>query len=60
MHISSISTAISVERAAEQSILVARMALQAQKVEGMAAVSLISNSANSGDGDGGSLVNVYA
>ena len=60
MDISSISTSISVERAAEQSILVARKALQAQKMEGMAAVSLINNSIGTGDGEGGTLINVYA
>lgn len=43
MDISSISTSNSVERTAEQSILVARKALQAQKMEGMTAVSLLSN-----------------
>lgn len=60
MNISSISTSISVERAAEQSILVARKALQAQKMEGMAAVSLINQSVGTGDGASGTLINVYA
>jgi len=60
MDISSISAAISVERAAEQSILVARKALQVQKMEGIAAVSLINQSVATGDGESGTLVNVYA
>lgn len=60
MEISSISTAMAVERAAEHSILVARKVLQAQQLEGVAAVSLITNSANSKDGESGTLINVYA
>ncbi len=60
MDISSISTAISVERAAEHSILVARRALQAQKLEGIAAVSLIANSGDPGEGESGTIINVYA
>lgn len=60
MDISSISTSNSVERAAEQSILVARKALQAQKMEGMTAVSLINQSVGTGDDESGTLMNVYA
>lgn len=60
MDISSISTSISVERAAEQSILVARKALQGQKMEGMAAVSLIENSVGTDNGENSTLINVYA
>lgn len=60
MDISSISTSIAVERAAEQSILVARKALQAQKMEGLAAVSLINQSVGTGDSESGTLINVYA
>lgn len=60
MDISSISTSNSVERTAEQSILVARKALQAQKMEGMTAVSLINQSVGTGDDESGTLMNVYA
>lgn len=60
MEISSISTAIAVERAAEHSILVARKVLQAQRSEGVAAVSLIANSVNSNGGESGTLISVYA
>lgn len=60
MDISSINAAVNFERAAEHSILVARKALQAQQMEGMAAVTLISNSGNPSDDESGKLINVYA
>ncbi|AFP20502.1 hypothetical protein KVP06_14195 [Geobacter sulfurreducens] len=58
VNISSVASGISVARAAESSVLVADKVLESQKLEGRAAVSLISG-AGAVAGSSGALIDVY-
>lgn len=58
MDISSIASGISVARAAESAVLVVSKVVESQKLEGRAAVSLISG-AGAVAGSSGGLIDVY-
>ena len=59
MEISSVSAELSVAKAAESSILMARKVLEAQKQEGQAAVNLIQRSATVQAGGAGAIIDIY-
>ncbi|RNC69331.1 MAG: hypothetical protein ED859_07555 [Desulfuromonadales bacterium] len=60
MNISGASNVVSAERAAESSVLMARKVLTVQRLEGMAALSLIQQAHVPASKTDGSLLDIYA
>ena len=60
MEISSVSSAMTAAKAAESSILIAKKALDAQKLEGQAAVELIRQTRGSSGAATGNIIDIYA
>lgn len=60
MEISSVSAGLAAAKAAESSVLMARKVLEAQKLEGQAAVNLIQRSATVPSAGAGAIIDIYA